>query len=64
MAPRGPATQTYFIQQAPHSSSLVLSLNTSIIHLGLATGAGAGGAMISANSTVLYNPWMASFIVV
>lgn len=60
----GPATQTYFIQQEPQSSSLVLSLNTSIIHLGLATGAGAGGAMISANSTVLYNPWMASFIIV
>ncbi|MFX3634219.1 MAG: MFS transporter [Candidatus Pristimantibacillus sp.] len=59
----GPATQTYFIQQAPQSSSLVLSLNTSIVHLGLATGAGAGGAMISANSTVLYNPWLASFIV-
>ncbi|MDR6879497.1 MFS transporter [Bacillus sp. 3255] len=59
----GPATQTYFIQQAPQSSSLVLSLNTSIVHLGLATGAGVGGAMISANSTVLYNPWMASFII-
>ncbi|MDD9268599.1 MFS transporter [Paenibacillus sp. GCM10023248] len=59
----GPATQTYFIQQAPQSSSLVLSLNTSIVHLGLATGAGVGGAMISANSTVFYNPWMASFII-
>lgn len=60
----GPATQTYFIQQAPQSSNLVLSLNTSIIHLGIATGSGAGGALISANSTVLYNPWLASFIVV
>ncbi|GAA3411542.1 MFS transporter [Paenibacillus hodogayensis] len=59
----GPATQTYFIQQAPQSSGLVLSLNTSIVHLGLAAGAGAGGAMITANSTVLYNPWMASFLV-
>lgn len=60
----GPATQTYFIQQAPQSSNLILSLNTSIIHIGLASGAGAGGAMISANSTVLYNPWMASIVVV
>ncbi|TDF97993.1 MFS transporter [Paenibacillus piri] len=59
----GPATQTYFIQQAPQSSGLILSVNTSIIHLGLAAGAGAGGALINANSTVLYNPWMASLVV-
>lgn len=59
----GPAIQTYFIQQAPQSSNLVLSLNTSIIHLGLAAGAGAGGAVINATSTLLYNPWAASFVV-
>jgi DHA1 family putative efflux transporter-like MFS transporter len=59
----GPAIQTYFIQQAPQSSNLVLSLNTSIIHLGLAAGAGVGGVIINAASTTLYNPWMACFIV-
>ncbi|WP_338043590.1 hypothetical protein [Paenibacillus hamazuiensis] len=59
----GPAVQTYFIQQAPQSANLVLSLNTSIIHLGLAAGAGAGGFMVSASSTVLYNPWLAGVIV-
>ena len=29
----GPAVQSYFIQQAPGSSNLILSLNTSIVHL-------------------------------
>ncbi|TFE27562.1 MFS transporter [Cohnella luojiensis] len=56
-----PALQTYFIQQAPQSSNLVLGLNLSIVHLGLATGAGAGGAFVNSASTVLYNPWVASF---
>jgi DHA1 family putative efflux transporter-like MFS transporter len=54
-----PAVQTYFIQAAPESSSLVLSLNTSIIHLGLAAGAGLGGVVVTSLSTVLYNPWVA-----
>lgn len=58
-----PAIQTFFIQQAPQSANLVLSLQTSIIHLGLAAGAGAGGVMVNAASTVLYNPWLASLIV-
>lgn len=58
----GPAIQTYFIQQAPQSSNLVLSLNTSIVHLGLAAGAGMGGVMVNATSTVLYNPWLAGLV--
>jgi DHA1 family putative efflux transporter-like MFS transporter len=58
-----PAIQTFFIQQAPQSANLVLSLQTSIIHLGLAAGAEAGGVMVNAASTVLYNPWLASLIV-
>ncbi|MDQ1914159.1 MFS transporter [Paenibacillus sp. GD4] len=59
----GPAIQTYFIQQAPQSASLVLSLNTSMVHLGLAAGAGAGGVMISSSSTTFYNPILSCFII-
>ncbi|MEC0368423.1 MFS transporter [Paenibacillus chibensis] len=59
----GPALQTHVIKQAPESSSLVLSLNTSMIHLGLAAGAGSGGMLIERTSTVLYNPWLAGIVV-
>jgi DHA1 family putative efflux transporter-like MFS transporter len=55
-----PAIQTYFIQQAPQSSNFVLSLNTSITHLGVAIGAGVGGMIVNSTSTVLHNPWIAS----
>jgi len=58
----GPAVQSYFIQQAPGSPNLILSLNTSIIHLGLAAGAGAGGFMVNASSTLQYHPWVGAFV--
>lgn len=58
-----PALNTYFVQQAPQSANLVLSLNTSFTHLGLAIGAGAGGMLVNSASTVLYNPWLASLAV-
>jgi DHA1 family putative efflux transporter-like MFS transporter len=56
----GPATQTYFIEKAPQSSNLIISLNTSVTQVGLATGASVGGIAITLNATVLYNPWVAS----
>jgi DHA1 family putative efflux transporter-like MFS transporter len=59
-----PALNAYFIQQAPQSSNFVLSINTSIIHLGLAAGAGVGGVVVNAVSTVWYNPWLAGAAVV
>ncbi|WP_028549432.1 MFS transporter [Paenibacillus sp. UNC451MF] len=57
-----PAIQTYFIQQAPQSSNLVLGLNTSILHLGVAVGASVGGIMVKTTATVFYHPWIASCI--
>jgi len=59
----GPAIQTYFIRQAPHSASIAISFNTSFIHLGLAAGAGLGGVMAEGTATTLYNPWGASIVV-
>ncbi|OMI24531.1 MFS transporter [Bacillus haynesii] len=56
----GTAIQTYFIQEAPRSTNLVLSLNTSFVHLGTAVGAAAGGLIVRNTFTVLYNPWVAS----
>lgn len=56
-----PGVQAYFIQQAPQSANLVLGLNISIIHLGLALGAGAGGMIVNTASTVVYHPMIASF---
>ncbi|MFB9274518.1 MFS transporter [Cohnella cellulosilytica] len=55
-----PATQTYFIRQAPDRSNLVLGLNTSILHLGVAAGAGIGGFAAEAAASVRYHPWLAS----
>lgn len=58
----GPAVQSYFIQKAPDSSNLILSLNTSIVHLGLAAGAGSGGFMVNTISTLQYHPWLGGFV--
>jgi MFS transporter, DHA1 family, putative efflux transporter len=56
----GPATQTYFIEKAPQSSNLIISLNTSVTQVGLAIGAAVGGMAVTLNATVMYNPWVAS----
>jgi DHA1 family putative efflux transporter-like MFS transporter len=56
----GPSTQTYFIEKAPHSANLIISLNTSVTQVGLAVGAGLGGMTVTLNATVLFNPWVAS----
>lgn len=55
-----PALNTYFVQKAPESANLVLSLNMSFTHVGLALGAGAGGVLIEYSSDAGYNPWLAA----
>ncbi|MFD2611426.1 MFS transporter [Paenibacillus gansuensis] len=55
----GPALQTYFLQQEPDSANMVMSLNMSVVHLGLAAGAGIGGTALDSLDTVSYHPWVA-----
>ncbi|QJC51486.1 MFS transporter [Paenibacillus albicereus] len=59
----GPAVQSYMIQQAPKSANFVLSLNTSVIHLGIAGGAGAGGWLIDRTDAVEFHPWLAASLI-
>ncbi|MFC5467519.1 MFS transporter [Cohnella suwonensis] len=51
-----PAIQTFFIRQSPGFSNLVLGLNTSVLHLGVAAGAGIGGAFAESSSSVAHHP--------
>ncbi|MFC3798765.1 MFS transporter [Cohnella sp. GCM10012308] len=52
-----PAIQTYFVRIAPESANIVLGLNTSLLHLGVAIGSLTGGLLADATSTVRYHPW-------
>lgn len=60
----GPATQTYFIERAPQSSNLIISLNISVTQVGIAAGAGLGGLVVNWQDTVLYNPLAAGLVLV
>lgn len=59
-----PNLQTYFIQQAPDSSDLTLSLNTSVLHLGIALGAGSGGIMVNLTGSVANTLWLGGCTVI
>lgn len=54
----GPTMQTYFVQRVPQATDLVLSLNTSVMQLGTALGAGLGGMIIKSTTSSGYNPWV------
>ncbi|MFD0586568.1 MFS transporter [Paenibacillus sp. GCM10027627] len=58
----GPAMQSYFIQKAPQAANFILSIHTSIIHLGLAAGAGIGGLGVYQAATLKYHPWIAALM--
>jgi len=52
-----PAIQTYFVRVAPDSANIVLGLNSSLLHLGVAIGSVTGGLLADASATVRYHPW-------
>lgn len=54
-----PAINAYIAQSSPRSAHVVLGLNISFTHLGLALGAAAGGWLIKADDSALYHPWLA-----
>jgi Arabinose efflux permease len=60
----GPATQTYFIERAPQSSNLIISLNISVTQVGIAAGASVGGLVVNWQDTVLYNPLAAGLVLI
>ncbi|GLX66510.1 MFS transporter [Paenibacillus glycanilyticus] len=60
----GPATQTYFIERAPQSANLIISLNVSVTQMGIAIGASIGGLVVNWNDTVLYNPLAAGLVLI
>ncbi|MCR8845017.1 MFS transporter [Paenibacillus sp. SC116] len=56
-----PAQQTYLMQSAPETADIQLSLNTSIMHLGIACGSFVGGIAIK-EASVAINPWIGGCI--
>lgn len=58
-----PTLQTYFVQQTPKTPDLALSLNTSVIQLGIALGAGIGGFIVNSTGNVTNTPYAGAFMV-
>ncbi|GIN93667.1 MFS transporter [Siminovitchia terrae] len=57
-----PAQQTYLMQSAPKTADIQLSLNTSVMHLGVASGSFIGGVVIQ-QSSVANNSWVGGILV-
>ncbi|MGO4786027.1 MFS transporter [Paenibacillus sp. 2KB_20] len=58
-----PAQQYYLVSLSPNSSGLVLSLNNSVLQLGIAVGAGAGGWVVNQTS-VMNLGWIGAISIV
>ncbi|MBN3523234.1 MFS transporter [Paenibacillus apiarius] len=58
-----PAQQSYLMQTAPETSDIQLSLNSSVLHLGIASGSVVGGIVIE-QSSVAHNAWVGCIFVV
>lgn len=56
-----PAQQTYLLQLAPDNAETQLSLNSSMLHLGIAMGSIIGSTVIE-HSSVSNNPWVGGLI--
>ncbi|ALC84049.1 hypothetical protein AM592_01245 [Bacillus gobiensis] len=60
----GPSTQTYFVQEVPESSELLISLNISVLQLGSALGAGFGGVVVNSTASTAHNPLIGGCVVI
>ncbi|MBE9915513.1 MFS transporter [Paenibacillus donghaensis] len=58
-----PGQQYYLVSLSPNSSGLVLSLNNSVLQLGIAVGAGAGGWVVNQTS-VMNLGWIGAISIV
>lgn len=57
-----PAQQTYLLQLAPDNAETQLSLNSSMLHLGIASGTVIGSTVIDQTDTYAHNPWVGGVI--
>ncbi|WP_419882530.1 MFS transporter [Peribacillus sp. B-H-3] len=57
-----PAQNNFIIQMAPHNSDILLSLNTTASHLGIALGSFIGGIVIE-HTSIIYNAWVGAVFV-
>ncbi|EAQ6393161.1 MFS transporter, partial [Salmonella enterica] len=58
-----PAQQFYLVTMAPKSAEIILSLNSSAFHLGVALGAGLGGVVVE-RLTLSSIGWVGGLIVI
>jgi DHA1 family purine base/nucleoside efflux pump-like MFS transporter len=58
-----PAVQNYLVKSSPESSDIQLGLNTSFLHLGVASGSALGGVLIN-NFAITTNTWVAGIMVI